>query len=423
MELWYKSLTYLFYPFSRIYLFLRKLNKKEHPTRFKEKLSKISIARGEGFLIWLHAVSVGEVMSILPLIENFEKNIKISKILITTTTLSSAGLIEKKLIKYKKTVHQFLPLDITIYVQKFLDHWKPNLSIFVDSEIWPNTIFKIKEKKIPLLLINARITKKTFYRWKLFKKFSQSIFEKFDLCLVANNETEGYLKFLGAKNIKSCGNLKFSDIENQSEYDLKTDILEKIHDRKIWCAASTHPNEEIFCAKTHLLIKKKINNILTIIVPRHIERAKKISIELSKLNIKTVLYSNYKELNNDTDILLIDSYGELKKIYNISKNVFLGKSLTNALAKDSGQNPIEASRLGCKIFHGPFVSNFVEIYDFLKLLKVTQLINTPSELSKFLLSELNIVKENNNNVKQKIDKYGIDILNNVIKEIKIYINN
>ena len=423
MELWYKSLTYLFYPFSRIYLFLRKLNKKEHPTRFKEKMSKINIARGEGFLVWVHAVSVGEVMSILPLIEKFEENNKISKILITTTTLSSAGLIEKKLIKYKKTIHQFLPLDIIIYVQKFLDHWKPNMSIFVDSEIWPNIIFKIKEKKIPLLLVNARITKKTFYRWRLFKKFSQNIFEKFDLCLVANKETADHLKFLGAKNIKSCGNLKFSDIENQSEYNLKEDILKKIHSRKIWCAASTHPGEEIFCAKTHLLIKKKISNILTIIVPRHIERAKKISNELSKLNIKTVLYSNYKELDNDTDILLVDSYGELKKIYNISKNVFLGKSLIDALAKDSGQNPIEASRLGCKIFHGPFTSNFVEIYDFLKPLKVTQQIETTSELSESLLNQLNIVKENNDDVKQKIDGYGKDILNNVIKEIKIYINN
>ena len=423
MKLWYKSLTYLFYPFSPIYLFLRKLNKKEHPVRFKEKLSRINITRGEGFLVWVHAVSVGEVMSILPLIENFEKDNKISKILITTTTISSAELVKKKLNKYKKTIHQFLPLDIVIYVEKFLNHWKPNLSIFVDSEIWPNIIFKIKEKKIPLLLVNARITKKTFYRWRIFKKFSKNIFEKFDLCLVANNETEEHLKFLGAKNIKSCGNLKFSNTSNQLEYNLKEDFLKKIKGRKIWCAASTHPSEEIFCARTHLLIKKKINNILTIIVPRHIERAKKISYELSKFNIKTVLYSNYKELNDDTDILLIDSYGELKKIYNISKNVLLGKSLINSLAKDSGQNPIEASRLGCKIFHGPFISNFVEIYDFLKSLKITEEITTSLELSKSLINELNKIKEKNNKVMQKIDAYGANILDNVIKEINIYINN
>ena len=171
MEFWYKFLTYLFYPISPIYLYWRRLKKKEHPVRYREKLSKISEPRGDGFLIWYHVASVGEAMSILPLIENFEKNEKVKKILITTITLSSGEILKKRYSKNSKVIHQYLPLDICSLVKKFIDHWKPNLAIFIDSEIWPNLIFSIKKKNIPLMLVNARITKKTFLRWNFFKKF------------------------------------------------------------------------------------------------------------------------------------------------------------------------------------------------------------------------------------------------------------
>ena len=422
MQFWYKLLTYLFYPFVPIYLFLRKLNNKEHPTRYKEKMSQINIFRDKGFLVWFHVASVGEAMSILSLIENFERDEKINKILITTITLSSSQILQKKFNQSKKIVHQFLPLDIFIFVKKFLNHWSPNLSIFVDSEIWPNLIFQIKKKNIPLLLINARITKKTFSRWNFLKSFSQKIFEKFDLCIVANKVTEEYLKILGAKNIKSYGNLKFANTKSNKEIKLNSTYLNKIINRKIWCAASTHPPEEIFCAKTHLILKKTYENVLTIIVPRHIERAKTIKSELSNLNLKIVLYSNFEQINNDTDILLIDGYGELKKFYNISKCVFLGKSLIKSIAKDSGQNPIEPSRLGCKIFHGPYISNFNEVYEYLKSLNITKEINNFEELSQSLVEELKNDKKKNDQIIQKIENHGLNIFNNVLKEIKIYIN-
>ena len=157
MLFWYKFFTYLFYPLSHIYLFIRKIKKKEHFLRYKEKLSQINIPRNEGFLLWFHVASVGEAMSILPLIENFEKEKKIDKILITTITLSSAEVLQKKFAQNKKIVHQFLPLDIPKFTNKFLNHWSPNLSIFIDSEIWPNLIFHVKKKNIPLLFFNGRI--------------------------------------------------------------------------------------------------------------------------------------------------------------------------------------------------------------------------------------------------------------------------
>ncbi len=408
---------------SHVYLLLRKIKKKEHFLRYKEKLSQINIPRNEGFLLWFHVASVGEAMSILPLIENFEKEKKINKILITTITLSSAEVLQKKFTQNKKIVHQFLPLDIPKFTNKFLNHWSPNLSIFIDSEIWPNLIFDIKKRNIPLLLVNARITKKTFLRWKFVRSFASKIFEKFDSCLVSNNETEKYLQILGAKNIKNYGNIKFAKTKFNSENKLDPVFLEKIKSRKVWCAASTHPTEEIFCAKIHLELKKTYNNILTIIIPRHIDRIELIAKELSKLNLKTALYTNFKEINDNTDILLINAYGKALKFYEISKCVFLGKSTVKSLIEDSGQNPIEPARYGCKIFHGPNVSNFKEIYEFLGSLGVANKISSFQELSQSLVEELKNEKKNNEEIIKKIENYGQSTLNNVLKEIKTYINN
>jgi len=421
MYFWYKLITYLFYPFAPIYLYFRKLRKKEDTIRYKEKLSKINISRGDGFLVWFHVASVGEAMSILPLIDSCMQEQKIDKILITSITLSSGKILEKRFNQNPKIIHQFLPLDVAILTNKFLEHWKPNLSIFIDSEIWPNLILQANKKGIPLLLLNARITKKSFTRWKLVINFAKKIFEKFDLCIVSNKESENFLKILGAKNIKNYGNLKFANIKTDLNRKLDSTFLSKIKNRKIWCAASTHPSEEILCAKAHVEIKKNYNNVLTIIIPRHIDRIEKINKELSSLNLNVVLYSELDQLNINTDILLIDSYGEALKFYNISKCVFLGKSLIKSLVMDSGQNPIEPARLGCKIFHGPNVSNFVEIYEYLKTLGITKEINNSNELGLSLVEEFKEDKAKNHQIVAKIENYGQNIFNNVIIELKKYI--
>ena len=421
MQFWYKLLTYLFYPLAPIYLFLRILRKKENPKRYKEKLSKINIPRDNGFLIWFHVASVGEAMSILPLIESCIEEKKINRILLTSITLSSGKILEKRYMQNTKVVHQFLPLDVPIFTNKFLDHWKPNLSIFIDSEIWPNLILQIANKKIPLLLINARITKKSFKRWQLATNFAKKIFSKFDLCIASNKESENFLKILGAKNIKTYGNLKFSQTKVNLNNKLDSSLLSKIQNRKIWCAASTHPSEEVLCAQAHLKIKKIYKNILTIIIPRHTDRTKKISAELSNLNLKVAFYSNLNQMNENTDILIIDSYGESLKFYNVSKYIFVGKSLVKSLITDSGQSPIEPARLGCKIFHGPNVANFIEIYKYLKTLGVTKEVNNSDELSLSLVEEFKEDKAKNDEIAAKIQNYGQNIFNNVIIELKKYI--
>ncbi len=421
MYFWYKVLTYLFYPFSPMYLYLRKLRKKEDLIRYKEKLSKINKLRGDGFLIWLHVASVGEAMSILPLIDNFIKKKEINRILLTSITLSSGKILEKKFKDDEKVIHQFLPLDVILFINKFLNHWKPNLSILIDSEIWPNLILQTNKKKIPLILLNARITKKTFERWKLIKKFAKKIFEKFDLCIASNKETENFLKVLGAKNIKNYGNLKFSNSKNNTKQNFDLVLLNKIKDRIIWCASSTHDPEEEICAKTHLDIKKKISNILTVIIPRHIDRVKEIKKKLLNLNLKIVLSSELDQVDNKTDIILVDSYGETIKFLNISKNVYVGKSLVRSLAMDSGQNPIEPARLGCKILHGPNVSNFVEVYDYLKTLGITKEVKSSDDLYVSLVELLKEDKPINSENIKKIEDYSQNIFNNVIIELKKYI--
>ncbi len=421
MYFWYKLFTYLFYPFAPIYLYLRKIRKKEDPIRYKEKLSKINIPRGEGTLIWFHVASVGEAMSILPLVEGCIQESKINKILLTSITLSSGKILEKRYEQNSKVDHQFLPLDLDFFTNKFLNHWKPNLSVFIDSEVWPNLILNINKKKIPLLLVNARITKKSFVRWRVIINFAKKIFEKFDLCIASNKESEGFLKILGAKNIKNYGNLKFSNLKTDSNKKLDQNFLNKIEKRKIWCAASTHPTEETLCAKAHLKIKENYSNVLTIIIPRHIDRIKKISEDLSRLNLKTVQSSEYHLIDDKTDIVLVNSYGETSKFYNISKYVFLGKSLIKSLINDSGQNPIEPARLGCKILHGPYVSNFAEIYEYFRKMGITKEVNNFNELSLSLVEEFKDDKAKNQEIAKKIENYGQNILNNMIIELKKYI--
>jgi len=396
MHFWYKIFTYLFYPVAPIYLYFRKLKNKENKSSIQEKLAKINIKRKDGYLIWFHVASVGEAMSILPLVEKYLYEKKITNILITSITLSSGTILQNRFDKHSKVIHQFLPLDIPNLTKKFLEYWKPNLSIFIDSEIWPNLILQISKKNIPLVLLNARITEKTFNRWKILNKFSKKIFSKFDLCIVANNDSKKFLDVLGAKNIKNYGNLKFSNIGSEVNTKLDLSFLNSIKDKKIWCASSTHYPEEKFCAEAHLEIKKKYNNLLTIIIPRHVNRAAQIKKELSNLKLKVALFTELKYFNSDTDILLIDTYGDTLKFYNILKYVFLGKSLIKSLAEDSGQNPIEAGKLGCKIFHGPNVSNFFEIYDYFKSLGRTKLVNNSAELS------LSLVEEFEQNVNEQI---------------------
>jgi 3-deoxy-D-manno-octulosonic-acid transferase len=409
----YRIIINLIVLISPIIIFIRLFKKKEDSIRFKEKFCFFSKKRVRGNLIWLHGASVGEILSVIPLIEKLEKRKDIKQILITSNTLSSSKIISK--LKFKKTIHQFFPIDSNYHAQKFLNYWRPSSATFIDSEIWPNMLTNIKKKSIKLILLNGRITKKSFKRWKRFGSTAKKLFQKFDLCLASSAETVKYLKSLGAKKIKYIGNLKFSQIENETNklnYKTKKYILSK----KTWCAASTHNTEEVLCATLHKKLKIKYKKLLTIIIPRHVERTKEIISQIKKLDLKIHIHSSGKIIQNDTDIYLVDSYGKTKSFFKICKTVFLGGSYI----RHGGQNPIEAARYGCTILHGKNTWNFKEVYSLLNRYNVTNKINNLNQM-KNCLDNIFSKKHVSKNIKNKIDNLGDKILNTTLKEIESFI--
>ena len=407
----YQIFTTIFLIFSPFVLILRIIKKKEDKKRFTEKLGIPSKKKTFGNLIWFHGASVGELMSIIPLIKNYEKNKSINQILITSSTLSSYEVFKK--FNFKKTIHQYYPLDHPYLTNKFLSYWKPKLAIFIESEVWPNMFQNIDNKKIPLILLNARLTKKTFLRWMKIKYFSHSIFRKITVAYPQNIETKNYLKKLNIKRIDSIGNLKFAENPEENLDKISNKFKLKFKNRKIWIASSTHKKEELFCANTHIKLKKKVKNLLTIIIPRHIHRAKDIANEIKNLNLKVAFHSSKPKNLNKIDVYIVDTFGETKKFHKIGNSVFLGGSII----KRGGQNPLEAARFGAKILHGPNIDNFKDIYKLLKSFNVSKTITTSEQLAS------SIIFIKNKTIGIKIKNIGEKILKKTISELDKLINN
>ena len=411
MFLIYQILFFFIFLISPLIIFFRILKKKDHKTRFLEKFTIFSKKRKSGNLIWFHGSSVGEILSVIPLIEKYEKDKSINQILITSTTLSSSKIINN--FNFKKTIHQFYVLDLFFLTSRFINFWKPNIAIFIESEIWPSMFKQIHEKKIPLLLLNARLTKKTFINWNKFNNFSKSIFQLITKAYPQNYETINFLKKIGVKKIKFIGNLKFSENYSKKNDRINFKLKNQLKNKKIWIASSTHYNEEIFCAKVHMQLKKKIKNLLTIIIPRHIDRVPEIISDLKKFNLNIFKHTTKIKNLSKADIYLVDTFGETQKFFKLCASVFLGGSII----KRGGQNPLEPARYGAKIFHGPNIDNFKDVYKLLKSLKISKKIKTYNSLAN------SIRFKKRANKAMKIDKIGKIILKKTINEIDFQIKN
>ena len=407
MRIIYSFLVYIVIILSPIIIVLRIFKKKENPKRFLEKFSINKKKRGKGKLIWFHCSSVGEFLSIVPLIREFEKISSIKEILVTTSTLSSSKIFEK--FKFKKTSHQFYPLDNIYIIKNFLDYWYPSAVIFAESEIWPAMVSELKKRKIKVFLINARMSKRSFRRWSLLKDFGRSILEKFDFIYPQNKETFLHFKKLGARKIKFLGNLKFISFENDETKEIKNQYFKN---KIILCSASTHKNEEEIFANLHIKYKQKISNLVTIIIPRHIERTNEITKMLDKKKLRFVKHSENKKNIKNFDIYLVDSYGESKSFYKISNIVFLGGSLVSK----GGQNPLEALRFGCNIIHGNHTFNFKDVYKMLEKEKLSLKVYGSTDLEKKALSLFR--KRNNLSKIKKLQKIGNLILKRNLDELK-----
>ncbi len=416
MFFFYKSLTFFLYPFLIILIYLRRIFNKEETSRFKEKIFIPSnILNTEKFL-WFHGASIGEIKSVIPIIYYFlEKNNDI-KILITSVTVSSANIVKNEFKKNDRVVHKYFPVDVPHLAKKFVNYWKPIAAIFIDSEVWPNFIYEIKKNNTPLILLNARITFKTLKRWKIFKKFSNKIFGSFDVCIASSYESKKNLESLGIKKIKFFGNLKF--IPSKKEIgDLDQSLKNTLDKRKVWLASSTHDNEESFCVETHKKVKDSFNNALVIIIPRHIFRIKDIYSKILKTNFKVQIINVGEKIEDNTDVALINSFGELNKYYNYCKDVFIGKSLDKKNILTGGQNPIEAAKFGCKVYHGPYVYNFKEVYELLKSNKMSEEIFSSDELASKIVNSFNKKFEINPSSIEKINIFGKNILDKTIDEL------
>jgi 3-deoxy-D-manno-octulosonic-acid transferase len=409
MKVVYYFTTIVLHYLLRPYLYFRIIKKKESPIRYREKLGITEKKRNDGYLIWFHCSSIGELKSIFPIIDYYLKK---NQILVTTSTLSSNEVFQKKYFNIRNITHQFAPIDSPQIVKKFFDKWKPNIIFFTESELWPNQIFYAKKKDIPIILLNARISPKSFIKWKLLQTTMSQILDCFKLILCQSNESKNYFTYFSNNNVEMFGNLKFI-IEESSNIKNEEDI--NVHNRIIFIALSTHNTEEELCIKTHISLKVKYPNLLTLIIPRHINRINEIEKIIQKSKLEFLVQDSFSNVKNSTDILIINSYGVTQKFLKFSKFIFMGGSLIN----HGGQNPIEVAYNNSIIFHGPYIYNFTEIYDFLNKEKVAFEIKSDADLTNQLKEKIG--KNENINIKGKIVKIGRDIFATTINKLDQYI--
>ena len=357
LSLWlYQKLSRLSRPGIGFLLNHRLKKGKEDKARYTEKIGLHGTPRPDGDLCWIHAASVGETLAVLPILESLTERYPHWNFLLTTGTRTSAKLAHDRL--PSGAIHQFAPIDHPEFVDRFLEYWQPKQALFVESEIWPNTILALKKRKVPIVLLNARMSPKTYRWWKRFPGISRPLFSAFDLILAQNIfDLTKYLK-LGARNIENVGNLKIDSPPPPVDESKLIPLQESMRGRTIFLAASTHPGEEEEMVAQHKILAREFPDLLTIIVPRHPERGKEVGHLVSSAGLKFAQRSSGQLPSAKDNVYLADTLGELGLFYKISDIAFIGGSLI----PHGGQNPVEPIRLNCPIMTGPNWHNFRAIY-------------------------------------------------------------
>jgi 3-deoxy-D-manno-octulosonic-acid transferase len=332
---------------------------KEVPSRLGERRGIASIARPDKKLIWFHAASVGETNVVLPLIHELHRERPDLTILLTTVTVTSARIAASRL--PEGAIHQFIPLDTPGFVERFLDHWRPSAALFIESEIWPNLIMDADRRRIPLVLLNARMSDRSFKRWLKLRGLSLPIFSRFAVVLAQSDKLAKRLVKLGARKVIPAGNLKFDSPPPPVDHAALTTLKSAIGGRRVFLAASTHPGEDEIIAEAHKALRSSHPDLLTIIVPRHPERGGGIASMLATHGLRTAQRSAAQVITPDTEIYVADTLGELGVFYSLASFAFIGGSLV----AHGGQNPIEAVKLGAGVITGPHWHNFPEVYQAL----------------------------------------------------------
>jgi 3-deoxy-D-manno-octulosonic-acid transferase len=353
----YRRLSALATPLTGALIQRRLKRGKEDLQRLGERRGIASVARPRGPLIWIHGASVGEVLAAAELIERLRAlNVRI---LLTSGTVTSADIVQRRF--PPDVIHQYVPFDSPRFVASFLDHWQPGLALFIESDIWPNLILSSAERRIPMAIINARMSQRSFPRWRRFAGAIGTLLDCFDLCLAQSDLDGERFTALGSRNVVISGNLKL-DVKGPPADVPKLEQLKAATQRRlVFVAASTHPGEEEIILDAHRRLAGQIPSLLTIVVPRHANRGVAIARMLAGAGMNVALRSQDDLPSAKTDIYVADTMGELGLFYRLAPVVFMGGSLVS----HGGQNPIEAIKLDAAILHGPHVFNFTEIYSTL----------------------------------------------------------
>jgi 3-deoxy-D-manno-octulosonic-acid transferase len=353
----YRSLSSAMVPLAPAVIRQRLKLGKEDPERIAERRGLTRDARPKGPLVWIHGASVGEVLAAAALIERLrELNLRI---LVTSGTVTSAAIVARRF--PPDVIHQYVPYDSPRFVARFLDHWRPSLALFIESDLWPNLILSSAARRLPMVLINGRMSQRSFPRWRRVASTISALLGTFDICLAQSPTDAERFAALGCHNVITTGNLKL-DVPAPPADPAKLDRLISVtRGRPMILAASTHPGEEERLIEAHKTLAGYFPSLLTVIVPRHPNRGEAITRTIAAAGLRAAQRSREEMPTAVTDIYVADTLGELGLFYRLSPVVFMGGSLV----EHGGQNPIEAVKLGASIVHGPHVFNFTDVYDAL----------------------------------------------------------
>ncbi|MDB5533872.1 MAG: 3-deoxy-D-manno-octulosonic acid transferase [Hyphomicrobiales bacterium] len=350
----YRGATMALMPLTPLLLAWRQRQGKEDGRRLAERSGIADVERPYGRLAWLHGASVGEAMALLPLVAKLRQ--QGMQVVVTTGTVTSARILEERL--PPGAIHQFVPLDVDRFVKRFLDHWWPDLVLFAESELWPNMLREIDARNIPIVLVNARLSARSFERWKRLPATAAKLLSKIDLCLAQSAADGARFSDLGAPRVVVAGNLKYDVSALPADPAEVARMQTMIGSRPMWLAASTHDGEEKIALAVHMELSKKITNLVTVVAPRHAERGAQIAALAVQNGVTPLMRSKGDAIPPRAQFYIADTMGEMGLLYRLSSIVFIGKSLAGA----GGQNPIEPAKLGTAILHGPHVANFAEVY-------------------------------------------------------------
>lgn len=368
-------------PLLRHWLNRRARRGKENAARMSERFGFASIPRPSETLVWLHAASVGETQSVLTLVRALLVARPDIHLLITTGTVTSAALVAQQ--NLPPVIHQFIPVDTAPAVARFLDHWKPDLALWVESEFWPQLLWQTRARNVPMLLINARLSAASFEGWRRWPRTIRGLLNGFTTIYAGSPDDADRLRALGAQNVQDIGNLKYDAAPLPINQALRAELSESCQARHVWVAASTHANEELMVADVHQALTAQFPDLLTILIPRHATRGDGIAAELRARNISLAQRSKDEPITPTTGIYLADTMGELGSFFRVSDIVFLGGSLI----AHGGHNPLEPARLSCALITGPHTHNFATIVDHLREANAIRIV-TDKEALRTTLAEL-----------------------------------